>query len=67
MTNKYTKRCSMVYVIGEIKLYITMRYLILLQLNLDTDSSRVGEIVEQQELSSVAVGNAKSYNHFGGF
>ena len=57
----------MVYVIREIKLYITMRYLILLQLNLDTDSSRVGEIVEQQELSSVAVGNAKSYNHFGGF
>ena len=57
----------MVYVIREIKLYITMRYLILLQLNLDTDSSRVGEIVEQQELSFVAVGNAKSYNHFGGF
>lgn len=57
----------MVHVIREIKLYITMRYLILLQLNLDTDNSRVGEIVEQQELSFAAVGNAKSYNHFGGF
>lgn len=57
----------MVYVTGEMELYITMRYLIPLQVIWVLTAVSVGEIVEQEKLSFIAVGNAKSYNHFGGF